>query len=425
MTNDAGARVGASRPSRATEADAEPAEGVATGDGDPDGRWRVCTAADVPAEPVRWLWKDHFALGKISVVAGSANVGKTLMVAGDFASRVSCGTAWPGGSACPAGDVVIVGRHDGLTDTLVPRLKDHGADLRRVHFVGGVVYDNDTDPSYSELGLLGALEEALRSRPGVKLVVVDPVADFLEARRPGRRTDMLTALGQLADRYGAAFVLVADLAERSGKWPLAGIGPALVAAARSVWVVSRDGDEPGRRLFLPAKNNLGAECSGHAWRPADGKVQWEPKPLPAGGEESLGQRAKRLAAAFIADFLKDGPRMWLVIEHNAKLAGHKAWALGCVRGKVAEPFKTKGKDGRWLWRLVGDERDWCQLDYEDVFGGDPVGRRAAGNALDRLGIGAHVGLSLRNSGLGFDPDEAEDDDDADDQNEEDDDDEEA
>ena len=146
MTNDAGARVGASRPSRATEADAERAEGVATGDGDPDGRWRpferICTAADVPAEPVRWLWKDHFALGKISVVAGSADVGKTLMVAGDFASRVSCGTAWPGGSACPAGDVVIVGRHDGLTDTLVPRLKDHGADLRRVHFVGGVVYDN-------------------------------------------------------------------------------------------------------------------------------------------------------------------------------------------------------------------------------------------------------------------------------------------
>jgi len=72
MRNDAGAQVGASRPSRANEADAEQADGdAAPGDGETDSRWRpferVCTAADVPAEPVRWLWKDHFALGKISV----------------------------------------------------------------------------------------------------------------------------------------------------------------------------------------------------------------------------------------------------------------------------------------------------------------------------------------------------------------------
>ena len=48
----------------------------------------VCSAADVPAEAVRWLWKDHFAIGKISLVAGTANVGKSLPAAGDFASRL-------------------------------------------------------------------------------------------------------------------------------------------------------------------------------------------------------------------------------------------------------------------------------------------------------------------------------------------------
>jgi hypothetical protein len=53
--------------------------------------WRtgqvVCTAADFPVEAVQWLWKDHFAIGKISLVVGTANVGKSLLVAGDFASR--------------------------------------------------------------------------------------------------------------------------------------------------------------------------------------------------------------------------------------------------------------------------------------------------------------------------------------------------
>jgi hypothetical protein len=78
-------------------------------------------------------------LGKISVVAGASNVGKSLLVAGDFAARVSTGSPWPDGSACPAGDVLIVSGHDGAADTLVPRLRDHGADLKRVHFVEGLI----------------------------------------------------------------------------------------------------------------------------------------------------------------------------------------------------------------------------------------------------------------------------------------------
>jgi hypothetical protein len=38
----------------------------------------IRTAADVVAEPVPWLWKERLALGKIAVVAGAANVGKSL-----------------------------------------------------------------------------------------------------------------------------------------------------------------------------------------------------------------------------------------------------------------------------------------------------------------------------------------------------------
>ena len=109
--------------------------------------------------------------------------------------------------------------------------------------------------------------------------------------------------------------------------------------------------------------------------------------------------------------------MWLVIEHNAKLAGHKAWALGRVRAKVAEPFKSPGKDGRWLWRLVGDKRQWSEQDYAELFHGDSVARRAAGNALDKLDMTTHMDLSLRSSGINFDPDADGDDDEDDDDDE--------
>jgi hypothetical protein len=62
----------------------------------------VRMAAEVAAQPVQWLWKDHLALGKIAVVAEAANVGKALLATGDFPARVSVGAAWPDG--CPVGD---------------------------------------------------------------------------------------------------------------------------------------------------------------------------------------------------------------------------------------------------------------------------------------------------------------------------------
>jgi hypothetical protein len=60
--------------------------------------------AEAAALPIRWLWKDQLALGKIAVVAGASNVGKSLLVTGDFVVRVSVGVAWPDGSPCQVGD---------------------------------------------------------------------------------------------------------------------------------------------------------------------------------------------------------------------------------------------------------------------------------------------------------------------------------
>jgi putative DNA primase/helicase len=385
----------------------------------------VRTAADVVAEPVRWLWKDHFPLGKISVVAGASNVGKSLLVAGDFAARVSTGSPWPDGSACPVGDVLIASGHDGAADTLVPRLRDHGADLKRVHFVEGLIRPlretrnpkleirnefgmqrkgNDGNvagnskleirtPSTSSglrgpaaaadrlftLGGLAQLERALRQRPEVELVVVDPVSAFLDAGGSAARlAGMLSALQGLAQRCGAAFILVTALREAAGGAPLARAGSAgLMSAARSVWVLTRDPGQEQRRLFTPAKNNLGADGAGYAWRLVDGKVQWESKPLekaaPADDAGRSRRRRETLAAAFIADFLAGGPRMWAAIEFHAKLAGHRPATLERARGSVAETFKRAEADGRWLWRLIGDDRTSSEGDIADFFDSVPIG----------------------------------------------------
>jgi len=306
----------------------------------------VRMAAEVAAQPVRWLWEGQLALGKIAVVAGAANVGKSLLVTGDFAARVSVGADWPDGSTCPVGDVLIASGYDGAADTIVPRLLDHGADLRRVHFLQGFaradVCAAMDDPGPSGRGAhllltpggLPLLERALRPLPEVKLVVFDPVSAFLDSAGNGTKArHVLSALQALAERCGAAFVLVAGLRDSAARGRLAVAGPAgLVSAARHLWVVARDRTAGQRRLFMPAKNNLGGESRGYAWMIADGKVRWEPGQLERAGyfdtlveagHRSVAQR-DAAAAAFIADFLKDGPRGWAPITLQGKAAGHKA-----------------------------------------------------------------------------------------------------
>jgi hypothetical protein len=63
----------------------------------------VRMAAEVAAQPVRWSWEEQLALGKIAVVAGAANVGKSLLVTGDFAARVFSGGGLAGRVSMPGG----------------------------------------------------------------------------------------------------------------------------------------------------------------------------------------------------------------------------------------------------------------------------------------------------------------------------------
>jgi hypothetical protein len=75
----------------------------------------------------------------------------------------------------------------------------------------------------------------------------------------------------------------------------------------------------------------------------------------------------------IADFLKDGPRGWAAVTLHGKAAGHKPGTLERVRAIVAETFKRKGQEGRWLWRLIGDDRTSSEGDIADFFGAGEIG----------------------------------------------------
>src|SRR5215831_6341191 len=78
-------------------------------------------AADVTPQQVEWLWPGRVALGKLTLIAGEAGLGKSqLSIA--MAASVTTGGDWPcrEGQA-PIGNTIILSAEDGAVDTVVPR----------------------------------------------------------------------------------------------------------------------------------------------------------------------------------------------------------------------------------------------------------------------------------------------------------------
>ena len=97
-------------------------------------RGLVCLA-DIKLKPVSWLWPNRFPIGKLSLVIGDPDLGKSLLML-DMAARVSTGSAWPDSKRkIKRGAVIVLSAEDDVEDTITPRLMAAGADLSRIHIL--------------------------------------------------------------------------------------------------------------------------------------------------------------------------------------------------------------------------------------------------------------------------------------------------
>lgn len=316
---------------------------------------RLRCLADVEPTPIDWLWYGRIALGKLTVIAGHAGLGKSFLTC-DIAARVSAGLPWPDEvGACPQGDVLVLNAEDDPGDTIRPRLDAAGADVRRVHFIDGV--DGMTAGEIDPFDLARdsrILREHIEQTPGVKLVTIDPVTAYVgqvDDHRNSEVRGLLRPLAELARDTGVAIVIVTHLNKGAGEAINRVIGSiAWGAAARAVWAVIRDPADADRRLFLNIKNNLGLETLGLAYRiapPSDGeglqahvgtpRIEWEDEPLKIRADDIMvGQPdaepatapaapARSEAESFLREVLKDGPVPTKSVQAEARAAGIK-WA---------------------------------------------------------------------------------------------------
>src|SRR5262245_14899155 len=181
---------------------------------------RVEFGANLFAEekPLRWLWPERIALGRVTLIAGASNTGKTWLAL-DMAARVTRGAPFPGRVFGPerAGNVLLVsGDPDGWDETIRPRLELAGADLTRVWWMNDVERYDPLVPSkersrthrrYSFPADLPHVEHHLQNVPGTRLVVLDSLATFCANDRAYRET--LRLLDEIAARRNVAIVVVA------------------------------------------------------------------------------------------------------------------------------------------------------------------------------------------------------------------------
>jgi hypothetical protein len=340
-------------------------------------RVQVVRVADVAVRELEPLWPGILWVGKPTLLVGDPGLSKSTMVC-DVVARVTEHRDWPcSGGKTIDGDVLMLSAEDDVADTLRPRLEAAGADLSRVHFLESIITADDgraqrnSWPSLVEH--IGVLTKWLKAHPGVRLLVVDPLAAYLTGADTHKQAEVravLGALSQMASRHRVAVLAVMHLNKGAGGNPLYRVSGSLafVAAARAAYLIARDPQDRDSRLMLHLKNNLSRDERGFRYvvRTADNEapyIEWSTERITQTAEEVLADAEEetprgratsardREAADWLRGALEHGPVEAASIYRRAEDDGIPERALKRATRMLGVAKEPKGFRGAWQWRL--------------------------------------------------------------------------
>jgi len=221
----------------------------------------ICLA-NVEMKQTEWLWQDRIPLGNLSMIFGDGGCGKSQTTL-YMASQVSQGKEWFDGSPCQGGQTLLVTGEDSLASTVAPRLTAAGADLQKTHAMGLVIdYDKsgNSKPRCFTLSDMPELKSMLSDMKDCRLVIIDPIAAFLDGRDSHKDSsirELLTPLQKLAEDLNLAIVMVAHTNKsKGGKASAKVMGSAgFNNAVRSSFYAGKDADSDNYCL-AHVKHNL-------------------------------------------------------------------------------------------------------------------------------------------------------------------------
>ncbi len=332
----------------------------------PDGEARLETVRldTVQPQDIKWLWEPRFALGKVSLIAGDPGRGKSLITIA-MAAAVTRGFKWPvDNSTAPLGSVLMLSAEDDIADTIRPRLDAAGADVSKVHCVTFVSDETDSRRCFSLQTDVDLLASKLSELADCKLVIIDPISAFTGSTDTHKNSDvrvLLATLSDIAQRHEVAILSVSHLNKGQGNAMYRTMGSlAFVAAARAVYAVADDLDDPQRRLVLPVKNNLGNDTTGLAYKievAASGApvIAWENEAvtddieavLNAGASDQRSELSE--AVQWLASEVSGGPVDTKVLKARANESGHSWRTVRRAQEQLKVKARKTGANGGWQW----------------------------------------------------------------------------
>ena len=340
--------------------------------GGPTRRLLLTPVSEIERTPINWLWPQRIVGDGLTIVTGPVGNTKSLFTI-DVAARVSLGSPWPDGTGhSTAGSVILFGAEDDAGKIVRPRLEAAGADLSRVHVCQGALTGAGDDASAVVLEYhIAQLRSALESMPDCRLIVFDPLPDYVAAdeNNSAEVRAALVPLARLAQEKNVAVLAVLHQNKKNDLTAVQRIGGsgAFAQIARTVLAI---GDHPEdeasdadrRRVMLVAKNNYGEKCVGQAYRLRKrmnddvciewiaGTVSMDADALarrPNGGRQHDDKKSDAVDA--LREQLANGPQPAAALNTTLKDAGFGRRQLehACDTLNV---IKERTRDG-WLWRL--------------------------------------------------------------------------
>jgi putative DNA primase/helicase len=321
--------------------------------------------SEVNAEKVEWLWDGRVAFGKLNLLVGFPDLGKSMVMI-DLISRVTVGGTPPDGDRpMPSSRAIILSAEDGGADTIKPRLEAHGADCSRVYQVMGMPDGEGATREFSFKRDLASMERLIVEKDA-RLIVFDPLSAYIGTNvntwSDSEMRGLLIPLAAMAERLRVAVVGIMHFTKAADRLAIHRVpgSVAMAAAPRVILAVVADPESEERRFLVPVKNNLGPKASTLAFSVTRGAVAWEPGPV-AGVNVNVILAAKPgeppavvKAKEFLEEALADVPAgQWVPskpIDERAKAAGISEATLSRAKAKLGIQAQAvrKGRVTTWM-----------------------------------------------------------------------------
>jgi RecA-family ATPase len=332
---------------------------------------------EVKREHVLWLWPGRIPFGKLTLLDGDPGLGKST-VALDIAAKFTSCLPLPGGYRHDLpGNVILLSAEDDIADTIRPRLDAAGADLDRVRVVRAIHDKNGERPAVlpKDIDRL----EGLIDEDGARLVIIDPLMAFLDAKIDSHRDQdvrrALHALAKLAAKKYAALICLRHLNKVGGGNSLyrGGGSIGIIGAARSAMLIAPEPEDEQRRIteskqrriIAMTKNNLGPMPRSLAYKLVEhdkfecARVVWDGESDLTADDLLIGaplQSKRDDACEWLERLLEAGPVPVNELKEKATAEGF-SWStverakreLGIKAKRTGDPGKKGG--GMWSWRL--------------------------------------------------------------------------